>query len=199
MLLWAGWVHGKGHRWYQAAVGDVDPARLYIPHPVVTARAIDHPKIEADGGTIWRAMPDDVPVVGEILAGRRCVYPLPVLLRVEVVNDIVEERPFLITVNLLATLDKACAIFDATLDGHRVTMSSSGYYQGRQPILYDRGTQSLWLEEEGNLTAIAGTHKGKKLARVAHPAAVAWRSWRESNPRSRLVIGGDRTQSIPVE
>jgi hypothetical protein len=199
MLLWGGWVSGEGHRWYKAALGDVDPAKLLVPHPIVVAMAIDYPMIETEGGTIWRKMPESVPVVGQQLASRPCVYPLPVLMKVEVINDVVDERPYLVTGNILSGPDSACSIFDATLDGHRVTMASSGYFDGGQPILYDRGTKSLWTERADDLTAIAGKHKGKKLARVARPIPVAWRSWRSSNPRSRLVIGADRTQGIPDE
>jgi hypothetical protein len=199
MLLWAGWIDGEGHRWYKTALGDVDPAKLLVPHPVMIAMAIDYPEVETEGGTIWRKMHDTVPVVGQQLGGRHCAYPVPVLMKVEVVNDVVDERPYLVTANILSGPDAPCAIFDATLDGRRVTMTSSGYYHGSQPILYDRGTKSLWAEQADDLTAIAGTHKGKKLARVARPTPVAWGSWRYSHPNSRLVIGADRTHGIPDE
>lgn len=199
VLLWARWVDGKGHHWYQARLGDVDPATLLVPHPVAIAMAIDYPKVESDGGKIWRTMPDDVQVVAHVLAGRQCVYPLPVLMKVEVVNDVVDERPFLVTASVVSAPENACAIFDASLDGRRVTMAPSGYYNGPHPILYDRKTESLWMEQEVSLTAIAGTHKGKKLARLGRPVPVAWRSWRSSNPSSRLVVGGDRTLRTPTE
>jgi hypothetical protein len=161
--------------------------------------AIDYPEVETEGGTIWRKMRGEEKVIGQVLAGRQCVYPLPVLLRVEVINDVVEDQPFLVTGNIMSPPDQAFSIFDATLEGRRVTMSSSGYFHGRRPILYDRGTESLWIEQEDALRAIAGTHKGKQLARVARPFPVAWHTWRLSNPRSRLVIGADRTQAVPHE
>jgi hypothetical protein len=198
VLLWAGWVDGKGHRWYRAEPGDVDPSSLLMPHPVVIATAIDRPKVEIAGGKIWAAMPDEVTVVGQTLAGYQCVYPLPVLMRVEVVNDVVDKQPFVVAANIMSPAENPCAIFDARLDGHRVMMASSGYYQRKRPILYDRATQSLWMEQGDNLTAIAGTHKGKKLARVARPRPIAWRSWRTTNPRSRLVIGGDEPELAPA-
>jgi hypothetical protein len=198
-LLWANWVDGKGHRWYRAGSGDLDPAKLFVPHQHFIALAIDYPKVETEGGTIWRKMPAEVQVIGQLLAGRPCAYPLPVLLKVEVINDVVEDQPFLVTLNIMAPADQACSIFDATLEGRRVTLSSTGYFHRQRPILYDRGTESLWVEQENNLTAIAGKHKGKQLARVARPVPVAWHTWRLSNPRSRLVIGADRTQAVPVE
>jgi len=161
--------------------------------------AIDYPEVESDGGTIWRRMPSDVLVIGQVLAGRQCVYPLPVLRKVEVINDVVDDQPFLITMNILAPPDRACSIFDATIDGRRVTLTSSGYFHGQSPILYDRGTESLWIERDDTLTAIAGKYKGKHLTQVARPVPIAWHTWRLSNPRSRLVIGADRLQPDPVE
>jgi len=199
VLIWAEWVHGVGHRWYRTAAGDVDPAALFVPHRGFMARAIDYPKVETEGGAIWRKMPGEVKVIGQVLAGRQCVYPLPVLLKVEVINDLVEDQPFLVTGNILSPPDQAFSIFDATIEGRRVTMSSSGYFDDGRPILYDRGTESLWIEQENTLRAIAGKHKGKQLARVARPVPIAWHTWRLSNPRSRLVIGADRTQAVPVE
>jgi hypothetical protein len=120
-------------------------------------------------------------------------------MRVEVVNDVVDDRPFLVTASVLSAPENACAIFDANLDGHRVTMAASGYYHGPKPVLYDRKSESLWMDQEDGLTAFAGTHKGKKLARLGRPVPVAWQSWRRSNPRSRLVTGADRTLGTPTE
>jgi hypothetical protein len=199
LLLWGGWVHGRGHRWYRADLGALDPAALLQPHPAVVPRAIDFPEVETGGGKIWQKIPDDVYVVGGELAGRKCVYPLLVLMKVEVINDVVEERPFLVTANILSAPDSPCAIFDATLEGRRITMAPSGYYHGRRPVLYDRKTESLWIEQDDKLTAIAGAHKGKKLARLARPVPVEWRSWRKANPDSRLIVGANRTHGVPDE
>ncbi|MGO9464572.1 MAG: DUF3179 domain-containing (seleno)protein [Isosphaeraceae bacterium] len=199
ILIWAKWVDGVGHRWYRTAAGDVDPGGLFVPHQQSIAMAIDYPKVETEGGTIWRRLPGEVMVIGQVLAGRQCVYPVPVLLKVEVINDVVEDQPFLVTGNILAPPDRAFSIFDASVGGRRVTMSASGYFHDRRPILYDRGTESLWMEQADNLTAIAGKLKGTQLERVAKPVPVAWHTWRLSNPRSRLLIGADRTQAVPHE
>jgi len=197
VLIWANWVDGVGHRWYRTAPGDVDLDRLLVPHRHFIARAIDHPMVETEGGTIWRQMPGEVQVIGQVLAGRQCAYPLPVVLKVEVINDVVEDEPFLVVGNIMAPREQAFSIYDGSIEGRRVTMASSGYFHSGRPILYDRGTESLWMEQEETLRAIAGTHKGKKLPRVARPVPVAWHTWRLSNPRSRLVIGADRTQAVP--
>ena len=74
-----------------------------------------------------------------------------------------EDHPFLIVVNLFAPPEDAFSIFDADLDGHRLTMAASGYFHDGKPLLYDRGTESLWIEEGDSLKAIAGKHKGVRL------------------------------------
>ena len=43
--------------------------------------------------------------------------------------------------------NEAVSIFDASLNGHRVTMAATGYFHDGKPLLYDRGTESLWVEE----------------------------------------------------
>ena len=126
-------------------------------------------------------------------------YPVLVLSKVQVVNDVVEEHPFLLAVNLFAPPDKAYSIYDANHEGHRLTMEASGYFHDGKPLLYDRGTRSLWVEDTDTLTAIAGKHKRAKLARVASPAPVAWKTWLDRNRESRLLVGADRDHGIPAE
>ena len=119
--------------------------------------------------------------------------------KVQVINDIVEDHPYLIVVNLFAPDQEAYSIFEAELDGHRVTMAASGYFHDGKPLLYDRGTESLWLEEDDHLKAAAGKHKGARLARVARLAPVSWKSWLAQSQDCRLLVGADRSQAIPRE
>ena len=198
-LLWSRWEGGVGHRWYQFASGELDRAQISKPSRLFISRAIDFPLVETDGGTIWNRIPSESMVLGHRLEGRKCAYPLGVLRKVEVINDVIDGHPYLIDSNPFVPESDGYAIYDATLDGHRVTMTASGYFQESQPILVDRGTDSLWLDTEGPLVAIAGKLKGKQLVRVAHPAPVTWSSWLGENGQGRLVVGADRTQGIPQE
>jgi hypothetical protein len=198
-LLWSRWEEGVGHHWFQFAEGEIAPSRLQRPPTNFVSRPIDYPLIETNGGEIWRRIPMDSSVVGQNLRGVNCVYPLLVLGKVQVVNDMVQDHPFLVAINLFAPQRDAVSIFDADHDGHRVTMAATGYFQDNKPIFYDRGTESLWIEEEDSLKAIAGTRRGKQLRRVAHPAPVTWKSWLAQNQRTRLLVGADRTHGIPHE
>ena len=81
----------------------------------------------------------------------------------------------------------AFSIYDALLEGHRVTLAPTGYFQDRKPMLFDRGTESLWIEMHDGLTAMAGKHFRKRLMRVAIPSPVSWSTWLSRNPQSRLL------------
>jgi hypothetical protein len=78
-------------------------------------------------------------------------------------------------------------------------MGQSGYFVGTLPLLFDRETDSLWLERDGVMTAVAGRLKGATLPRVARVAPVAWGDWRSRHPRSRLLIGADRSHTASTE
>jgi hypothetical protein len=198
-LLWAKWEAGVGHQWFRFTDGDIDQARVARPQTILISRPIDYPITEMAGGLVWQHVPLESEVLGMTLEGVRCAYPVLILEKVQVVNDVIEERPFLIAVNLLAPPDKAYSIYAANHDGRRLTMGVSGYFHDGKPLLYDRGTRSLWVENEDSLVAIAGKHKKAKLARVARPAPVSWKTWLSQNKTSRLLVGADRGHGIPTE
>jgi len=198
-LLWSRWENNVGHSWFRFTSGDIDRALLIRPSTDVVSRAIDTPVVETDGGTIWKRIPGQSQVVGHKVGGVNCVYPVHVLSKVQVINDVVDDRPLLITINLLAPRDEAFSIFEANLEGRRVTMASSGYFSNLRPLLYDRGTESLWIEDGDVLKSLAGKYKGQQLTRVARPVPVTWVSWLAEHPQGRLVIGADRSQAIPTE
>ena len=111
-LLWSHWENGVGHQWFRFAHGDIDQARLRRPPTHFLARPVDYPLIETDGGEIWQRIPMEAAVVGHTLHGVKCVYPVSVLGKVLVVNDMVQDHGFLIAVNMFAPKE-AFSIFDA--------------------------------------------------------------------------------------
>lgn len=198
-LLWSRWEHGVGHQWFHFTPGDLDRARLLRPDSQMVSRPIDFPLVENDGGEIWERIPPNDAIVGVELLGHDCVYPLIVLGKVQVINDVVEDHPFLIVANLFAQASDAVSVFDADMDGRRVTMATSGYFHDQKPLLFDRGTESLWYQDGECLRAVAGKHKGTRLPRVARPGPVAWQTWLSKHHQSRLLVGADRTRGIPHE
>ncbi len=197
--LWARWEDRGGHRWFVFQTGDLEQSRLHRPNTIYTARAIDYPVTEQAGGEIWQRISGDDWVAGSTLNGQSCVYPITVLLKTQIVNDLVNEHPFLVVISPFSPQDESISIYDAQLAGRRVTMASTGYFQDGRPLLCDRGTASLWCEDGESLRAVAGKRRGVGLARVAHPSPIAWKTWLAQNDRSRLVIGADRSRGVPAE
>ncbi len=197
-FLWACW-DGDDHRWFRVARGDVTREQISYPMGRDVIQAIDYPLIERGGGAIWGRIPDEAQVVGFDLAGTESVYPIQVLDKVLIVNDLIGELPFLVTYNPLGSRDRTVHIYRPIIDGHRVTMGLSGYFHERKPLLYDRGTESLWVEtEEGDIEAIAGHYKGERLQSIVQHTPVSWRDWQGKHPASRLLIGADRSRDIPT-
>ena len=87
------------------------------------------------------------------------VYPLDILRRHEVVNDVVGGRPIFAAFCFLADLG---AVYDRRIDDHTYTFAVSGYTYadpevlegGDAFVLWDRDTESLWWPGSGK--AVSG-------------------------------------------
>jgi len=198
-LLWSGWKPGVGHGWFRVGRGELDAAHISGPIGRDVIQAIDHPVVEIGGGSRWGVIPWDTPVAGLMLDGVPCVYPLLVMRNVEVVNDVVHDRPILVIFRPFVPDDKAVMVYEPVVKGERLTMGSSGYLHDKKPLLYDRKTESLWVEQNSELTAIAGAMKGTRMARIAQPVLVNWADWRTQHPQSRLIVGADRSGGLPTQ
>ena len=195
-LLWAGWREGK-HDWFRIGLGELAREEISLPMGRDVVRAIDHTILEASGGPHWEKVPDSALVAGIWRGGIRVVYPLLVLSKVEVVNDTIGEEPVLVVFRPFVPPHEAVAVFAPIVDGRRITMGLSGYLMDKTPVLYDRGTRSLWLQRDGTLAAIAGPLKGTSLRPTEGLEVLAWSDWRARYPESRLVVGADRKKARP--
>jgi len=189
VLLWAGWEPGKQHIWFKARKGDMDIAQLSDPIGRDVFRGIEEPLIETGGGSIWERVPSGALVVGDSLEGLASAYPLVVLQRVCVVHDTVKDHPYLVVHTPTPAGDRSIGIYDLESEGSRFRLGTSGYLLDGKVLLYDRETESLWVERDRSLDAISGPRKGKQLPLVDRPATVAWSTWKTNHPRSRLVVG----------
>jgi hypothetical protein len=197
-LIWSGWKDGVGHQWFRIGRGEVERARITGAFGRDVIQAIDRPLVEENGGTIWGRIPDEALVVTFTHQGVETVYPIQVLDKVEVVNDLIAQHPFLVSYNPFASAGRPVGIYESVLDGQRVTMGLTGYFHDGKPLLYDRGTESLWVPEDDGLAAIAGRHKGASLRRVSQPTPVSWSDWRGQNAKGRLIVGADRSGDKPA-
>ena len=195
-LLWAGWHDGR-HEWFHIDRGDLIREQVSEPMGRDSIQAIDYPIAESAGGPRWEKLPCEHLVAGIELKGVTVVYPLRILEKCEVVNDFIADLPVLVTFSPFVPTGEAISVFETVLDGHRITMGLSGYFSARRPVLYDRGTKSLWLEKDGAMISVAGRYKGSSLRRVATMVPTAWSEWISRHPESRLIVGADRTKLRP--
>ncbi len=192
-LLWAGYRNSR-HQWFRAGRGEIEPAGLSLPIGRDTIRAVDRPIFERAGGARWGRILDEAPVVGMEGGDEPAVYPVLVLGKVVAVNDRSGDRPILVT---YSPSENEASFYRTDREGRPLLMGLTGYFVGENPLLYDRGTESLWLERGEAMAAVAGPLKGAKLPRIARLAPVSWGDWRARHPGSRLLIGADRTKDGP--
>ncbi len=193
--LWSGWREGSGHMWFLANAGDIQRERMSLPMGRDVYLAIDLPVVEFNGGSIWGRIPESAHVVGGMLGGVATAYPILVLERVYVVNDQIRGQPFLVTYSPLAPAENRVVVYEPIVAGQRLTMGVSGYHHNNDPMLFDRGTESLWVREGDSLSAIAGKHRGEKLRQVIRPIPISWNRWRDEHPQTRLVVGAERNRA----
>lgn len=198
-MLWSGWTPGVGHGWFRVGRGDLEYTSISIPIGRDVIQAIDWPLVEVGGGPLWQRIPWDAPVAGALFDGVASVYPMLVLRKVEVVNDQVQNRPVLVLFTPFMADEEAVSLYDPVIDGKRITLGSSGYFRERRPLLYDRGTESLWINSGDKIDAIAGKLKGKSLPKIGKPTLVSWGTWRDQHPDSRLIVGADRSRGRPLQ
>ena len=197
LLLWSGWKHGVGHTWFKLPAADIDTESVSPPMGRDCQRAIDSPIVELGGGELWGRVPDEARVAAGTLGGVETAYPVLVLDKVLIINDSVGPTSFLVTYSPNAPDGEIVAIHESVLGGKRVTMGATGYEHNGKPLLYDRGTESLWAHAPEGLVAVSGAHKGAKLKRSGAVKTVAWGDWRSEHPSGRLVVGADRSKPRP--
>lgn len=195
-LLWAGWKDGR-HDWFHIDLGDLGRDRVSEPMGRDVVRAIDRAIVEREGGPRWGRVPGTALVAGLDRGRERVAYPMLVLKKVEVVNDTIGDEPVLIVYRPFAAEAEAVSTYDPVLDGRRITMGLSGYLIDKVPVLYDRGTRSLWMDRDGAMTAIAGPRKGASLRKGDGVRVQPWSEWRSRHPEGRLVVGADRSRGVP--
>jgi hypothetical protein len=98
------------------------------------------------------------PVLGVSVGETARVYPVHIMDYHQVVNDELGGTPVLVTYDPLAGVPRA---FDARVDGRRLEFGVSGLLYNHNFLLYDRETESLWLQFTGE--ALAGPLAGKRL------------------------------------
>jgi hypothetical protein len=94
----------------------------------------------------------------------------------EIVNDVVDGIPIAVT---FCPLCNTGMVFDARVDGRRLTFGVSGLLRHSDMIMYDHQTESWWQQAVGE--GIAGALSGRQLDQL--PAWMeSWAAFRAAHP-----------------
>ncbi len=153
----------------------VDPDRILSGGPPPDGiPAIDEPLFLRAGDVDF--LEDDEAVLALTVDGEARAYPVRILIWHEIVNDTVSGTPVSVT---YCPLCNSALAFDRRVAGRLVTFGTSGMLYLSDLVMYDRQTESLWPQIEGQ--AVAGALTGAELT-VLPASLVSWEQWRSAHP-----------------
>ena len=117
-------------------------------------------------------------------------YPIRILHRHEIVNDVIGDTSVAVTYCPLCNTGIA---FDRTLNGEVHRFGVSGLLRNSDLVMWDSITQSLWQQITGE--AIVGELTGTRLKPLSS-GIVRWADFRDNNPGSD-VLSRDQGFGIP--
>ncbi len=143
--------------------------------------AVDKPKfISIEEAS---ALTDRDPVIGFEINGDARAYPLGVLMRHEIANDVVGGKPVIVT---YCPLCNSAIVFDAMIDGKRHDFGTTGRLRNSDLVMYDRQSETWWQQFSGK--ALIGEYLGKKLTVI--PSRVeSFANFKKRFPKGKVLAG----------
>ncbi len=129
-------------------------------------------------------------VIGVEIGSDTRAYPINVLSRHEIVNDVVGGTPIAVT---YCPLCFTGIVYDRHVDGELLEFGVSGKLVMNDLVMYDRQSDSLWQQILGE--GITGRYKGTRLTPIA-ATQTTWGQWRNAHPDTLVLdkkgsYGGD--------
>ena len=142
--------------------------------------SIDRPRfVDQDTAAEW--ISDAEPVIVYAAGGEQRIYPLQILTWHEIVNDTVGGTSVAVT---YCPLCNTSVVFDRVFDGQVLEFGVSGRLIYSNMLMYDRSTESWWIQATG--LGVAGAFAGQRL-RLLPSMVVSWRDARRSFPRATVL------------
>ncbi len=142
--------------------------------------AIDDPTFvsveEADG---WLGPFE--PVIHFQLGDDSRAYPLQIFMWHEIVNDVVDGVPVVIT---FCPLCNTAIAFESTVNGQVLDFGTTGRLRYSNLIMYDRPTETWWQQATGE--AIVGELLGTQLAFLPAPI-IGWSDFKKAFPEGQVL------------
>jgi hypothetical protein len=170
------------------AVTLLNPRDLVTVLPRDAIPAITDPQFDSVG-TAQSYMNADEQVIGLAIHGEVRAYPINILSRHEIANDVVGGEPIAIT---WCPLCYSALVFSRRANGDELTFGVSGKLYQNNLIMYDHQTDSLWSQLLGQ--AVAGPLSGTHL-RLIVASQSTWEDWRAEHPDT-LVLSKPKTLKV---
>ncbi len=152
-------------------------------------RSIENPPfISLEEAEQWLAPTE--PVIALEIDGDARAYPLQILTRHEIVNDVVGDVPVAVT---FCPLCNSAIVFDRRVNGEVYEFGVSGLLRNSDLIMYDRSTESLWQQFTGE--GIVGQHAGDQLD-IIPASIVSFADFKEAFPEGRVQSTQGRNYGI---
>ncbi len=142
--------------------------------------SIDRPKFVSSKDGDGFLLDEDL-VFGLYYAGEARAYPAMILVWHEIVNDIVNGQPVLVT---YCPLCYASAAYERMIDGKAVEFGVSGKLYNSDLVMYDRKTDTYWSQILGK--AIVGELTDQELKRIPIDH-VSWGVWKTLHPDTTVL------------
>ena len=170
---------------FSNATIDLNDLLVGIPasDPRDVIRPIDDPVFEPVSEIDW--LSDRVPGVALKIGDDARFYPLAILTRHEITNDVVGGIPVAVT---YCPLCNTGVVFDRRFEGKTLRLGVSGLLRNSDLVMWDDKSQTLWQQITGE--AIVGKYAGGRLTPIAS-AIVRWGDFAEANPDG-LAMGPDQ-------
>lgn len=142
--------------------------------------SINQPKfITTADADAW--LENQEPVILVAIENEARAYPLQILTYHEIVNDVMAGRPIIVT---FCPLCYAALAFDRRIDGKVHSFGVSGMLRHSDMVMFDRETESLWQQLNGE--GIVGTYTGKKLIPVS-AQIISYAQFKEAYPFGEVL------------
>jgi hypothetical protein len=141
--------------------------------------AISHPRFLRPAQVSFLSAGE--PVLALQIGADARAYPVQILIWHEIVNDTVGGVPVAVT---YCPLCNSAIAYDRRAAGRVLSFGTSGALYDSNLLMYDRQTQSLWVQFTGQ--AVAGVLAGHQL----HPypmQTVSWAAWRAGHPHGWVL------------
>ena len=141
---------------------------------------IDNPQFD-DLATADLWLQPSSPVIALEIDGVARAYPLAILTRHEIANDIIGDTPVAVT---FCPLCNSAIVFDRRVGDDTLRFGVSGLLRNSDLIMWDDLTQSLWQQLTGE--GIVGTHTGRLLD-IVPSQLVGYAAFKAQYPQGEVL------------